>query len=333
MRFLIRCFVLLAVIFCGWWALASYGVSQAISSWVDDANAQGWQVKAQTSQAGFPFNIRTDVAAVEVLDTATQSLVKAKGARVSARTYWPGYVDIDLPDTPMVFADAAQLTSLQTTDGKATLRLRPGFTFEVRRATLTASDWVMQLNQAPLISGGAFTFAAHQDGAVRARYDIALQASGLTPGNLPRRMLSLPASWPKTFEALTVNGSVTFDAPLTPSSFEGTPPQLRGISLSEADIIWGALALRAAGDLVIDAQGVPTGRMTVQARNWRGLLDVAEGAGALPPAQRGQVELILRLVATRSGRPEDLDIELEFKNGGMSVSGIPLGPAPRIILR
>ena len=331
MRFLIRCFVLLAVLFCGWWALASYGVSQAISSWAEDANTQGWQVKAETTQSGFPFNIRTNVAAFEVLDTATQSLVKAKGAKVSARTYWPGYVDINLPETPMVFADAAQLTSLQTTDGKATLRLRPGFAFELRTATLNASDWVMLLNQSSLISGEAFTFAARQDGEVRARYDIVLQANGLTPGHLPRRLLSLPASWPNTFEAFTATGSVTFDAPLTRRALDEVPPQLRGLSITEADVVWGGLALRAIGDLSVDAQGTPTGTLNFQARNWRGLLDLAESGGVLPQGQRGQMELMLSLLATRSGRPEDMDIDLTFEGGRMALSGIPLGPAPRFL--
>jgi hypothetical protein len=333
MRFLIRLFVLLAVLFCGWWALASYGVSQAISGWVEDANASGWQVEAQTAQAGFPFNIRTDVAAVEVLDTSTQSLLKAKGVRVSARTYWPGYVDIDLPDTPMVFADAAQLTSLQTKDGKATLRLRPGFALELRTATLNASSWTMLFNQAPLISGGALTAEAHQNGDTRARYDITLQADALTPGNLPRSLLSLPATWPISFEALTANGSVTFDAPLRPDSMEGTPPQFRQIELNEAQVVWGALSLRANGLLDVDPGGVPTGVMSVQAKDWRGLLDLAEQAGALPARQRGQIELVLGLLASRSGRPEDMDIDVAFQNGRMLVSGIALGPAPRLVLR
>lgn len=333
MRFLIWCFVLLAVLFCGWWALASYGVSQAIGSWAEDAKTRGWQVEAQTAQAGFPFNIRTDVATLEVLDTATQSLVKAKGATVSARTYWPGYVDIDLPDTPMVFADAAQLTSLQTTDGKATLRLRPGFALELRTATLKASRWAMLLNQAPLISGADFALAAHQNGEVPARYDIALQANDLTPGNLPRRLLSLPASWPISFETFTAKGSVTFDAPLRPDSMEGTPPQFRQITLSEALVVWGALSLNANGLLDVDANGVPTGVVNMQAKNWRRLLDLAEQTSALPARQRGQIELVLGLLANRSGKPEDMDINIAFENGRMAVSGIPLGPAPRFVFQ
>lgn len=333
MRFLIRCFILISVLFCGWWALASYGVSQAISSWAEDADARGWQVETQTSQAGFPFNIRTNVATFEVLDTATQSLIKAKGATVSARTYWPGYVDIALPETPMVFADAAQLTSLQTTDGKATLRLRPGFALELRAATLDATRWAMLLNQAPLISGGAFAVAAHQDSEIRARYDIALEASDLTPGNLPRRLLSLPASWPISFDAFTAEGSVTFDAPLTADSMEGTLPQFRQITLTQALVAWGALSLNANGKLDVDANGVPTGVVNVQAKNWRNLLDLAQQAGALPSSQRGQIELVLGLLANRSGKPEDMDINIAFENGRMAVSGIPLGPAPRFVLQ
>ncbi len=330
MRLLIRLLIVVAVLWCGWWALASYGAAQAINAWVDDRRAAGWDITADTAQSGFPMNIQTNVTALSVRNPVAQSTLTVNGGALKARTYWPGYVDLDLPDTPMVLDLPGGRLALETRNATAALRLRPGFALELSSLRINSEGWGVVAYEQELLVSDDFTLLADQDHQDNARYAITLASTNLAPGTLPRHLLSLPETWPTTFEAFTASGSVTFDAPLTPASFEGTPPQLRGLRVQELDIIWGDLALRATGDLVIDPSGIPTGQMNLQARNWRKLLDVAEGAGALPTAQRGQVELVLGLLANRSGRPEDMDIDMTFQNGRMALSGIPLGSAPRL---
>ncbi len=329
MRFLIRLLVLAAIVFCGWWALASYGVSQAIDTWAADRRAEGWQVEAQTSQGGFPFNIATQINAVAM--TGGNSGFSTQGARVAARTWWPGHVDVDLPESPVVFTDGAARTSFQTAEGAVALRLRPGLALELGSADFGAESWVLRAEETPLMSGGSLTLTAQQDSDADARYNLVLNAEGLTPGAVPRQLLSLPDTWPQAFDSFTARGAVTFDGPLNRSHLEGPRPQFRQITLTEAVIIWGALSLNGSGALDVDAAGVPTGNVTLQAKDWRGLLDIAQQAGALPAKQRGQAELMLGLLAGRSGDADNLDMDVVFASGRMSVSGIPLGPAPRIV--
>ena len=332
-RFMIRLLVLLAVLWCGWWALASYGVSQAITSWVDARRDQGMELEAQTSQGGFPFNIATQLTAFEIKNPKTSAVISATGGSLKARTYWPGYIDINLPEDPILLEEAGARTALQATGGQVRLRLRPGFALELGNLQLDAEALALRLNDAELLSLEGLDIAADQTAADRARYDLRLSADALTPGALPRDLLALPADWPAVFDAFTASGAVTFDGPLTRRSFEDIPPQFRQITLTEMSIIWGEVSLTGTGGLDVDAQGVPEGNMTFQVKDWQGLLDLAEGASVLPPDRRGQAELMLRLVANRSGRPEDLDLDLQFSGGQMAFSGIPLGPAPRLVLR
>jgi hypothetical protein len=86
--------------------------------------------------------------------------------------------------------------------------------------------------------------------------------------------------------------------------------------------------LRVAGTLDVDSAGVPVGRITVRAENWRQMLEVARRAGLVPRALEGTVASALELVAGLSGRPETIDAPLNFRNGRVSFGPIPIGPRP-----
>jgi hypothetical protein len=63
------------------------------------------------------------------------------------------------------------------------------------------------------------------------------------------------------------------------------------------------------------------------------MLSLAEAAGALPGGIASQIERGLSALAGLSGNPNAIDVELTFKDGRMSFGILPLGPAPRLILR
>jgi hypothetical protein len=85
--------------------------------------------------------------------------------------------------------------------------------------------------------------------------------------------------------------------------------------------------------LDVDADGNPTGTLSLQARNWREMLAVAEASGSLPQQIRPQVERALGLLASASGNPDAIDVTLTLANGTVSLGFLPLAPAPQLILR
>ena len=110
-------------------------------------------------------------------------------------------------------------------------------------------------------------------------------------------------------------------------------PQPRQITLHLAEAKWGNLNLNFAADLSVSAQGIPDGTMSIQAENWRTMLDFAQVSGTLPPAFRDQAEAVLNVLAGASGNPETLDVDLTMRDGAIYLGFLPIAPAPRLILR
>ncbi|MEO1732019.1 MAG: DUF2125 domain-containing protein [Pseudomonadota bacterium] len=154
-----------------------------------------------------------------------------------------------------------------------------------------------------------------------------------TPGERMRRLLRTADTLPASFETLTLQMAVTFDRTWDRRALEANRPQPQHIDLRVAEARWGELRILAAGDLRVDAQGVPTGAITVKADNWQTMLDMAETSGALPPQLRGTVEQGLSLLSGLSGNPNALDVQFNFADGFVSLGPFPIGPAPRFILR
>ena len=93
------------------------------------------------------------------------------------------------------------------------------------------------------------------------------------------------------------------------------------------------MTFRAAGELTIDENGVAEGEIDIRAVEWRRILDMAVSSGMLSGNFRPAIESALELVAGLSGQPDTLDAPLSFQNGFVSFGPIPLGPAPRFVIR
>ena len=95
-------------------------------------------------------------------------------------------------------------------------------------------------------------------------------------------------------------------------AIEDRRPQITALDLREVNAVWGGLILRAAGELTVDAAGLPEGVLSVRAENWREMVAMAVRADLLPEQMRGTIEGLLGVVAGLSGDPEVIDAELTF---------------------
>ena len=135
------------------------------------------------------------------------------------------------------------------------------------------------------------------------------------------------------FETLDLDMSATFDGPWNIHALEGPRPQPTKIELTTLAAHWGELDLKLAGSFDIDARGYPMGTLAVKAENWREMIELAISIGAIP---ENMSKLSLRageMLAGLSGRKDTIDAELTLKDGMISLGFIPLGPAPRIVIR
>ncbi|MGC1494838.1 MAG: DUF2125 domain-containing protein [Sulfitobacter sp.] len=334
MRRLTWLFLILATLWCAWWALASTGMQSAVTHWLDGQPAKGWQVDvSEVSKHGFPLSLRTRLNDVDIVDPATNVTIKTSHLDLIAAAYWPGYVTIKAPETPIVLSSPAGQIIIQAVDGRADLKLRPSPSLELQSMGISSGFWKVVSGQTNLISADNLKAMITQDNSVAEVYDIIFEAKNLIPGNDARTLLALPISWPTAFDAFDADLSVTFDNVWDRTAEPDNWPQPRAIDLRQIEIMWGDLAVLASGQLTIDPKGIPTGSIKVDVTNWAKLVDLGTKSGALPVQQRPQVEIMLGALSNLSGSPDDLNLILAFKDGQMALGPINLGPAPRLILR
>ena len=108
---------------------------------------------------------------------------------------------------------------------------------------------------------------------------------------------------------------------------------MTAIDLDDLSARWGEITFRAAGELIVDERGVPEGKLTIKAVEWRRLLEMAVGTGMIAEVLRPTIERALELMAGLEGSPDTLDAPLTFQKGFVSLGPIPIGPAPRIVIR
>jgi hypothetical protein len=195
----------------------------------------------------------------------------------------------------------------------------------------TSGAWSIVTPEGGLVSAAGLQMRMTHTGGMT--YKIDLSADAPAPGDVLRDALRVPKDWPVEFEALAVDASVAFDRAWDMRAVNDRRPQPRRLDLRLARATWGSLHVNIAANLDIDADGLSSGDIHVQAENWRDMLQLAETAGILPTRLLPQADRALSALAGASGNPSTIDVTLTARRGLLTLGFIPLGPAPRIVLR
>lgn len=334
MRRLIWLGCVFAVLWSGWWFFAAAGLQSGLTGWFEDRRSEGWQAEVtDTTLSGFPLKLDVTLERPMLADPETGVAVEASTLMISAPTYWPGYVSLIFPQDEIQFASPEYRSTVKAQNAVANLRLHPGAALEVEELALTSGPWVLDTPDGSLMSAQGVSVGMRQHPGTATRYDLTLDAPAFQPGSIPRAALRVPAEWPIAFDSLMMDMTVTFDRPFDRATLETQRPQPRKVDLSLAQAAWGSLLLRAAADLDVTAEGVLSGEVSLQAKNWQDMLVLAETAGVLPEALVPQAENILNALARGSGNPNSIDVSLTLREGRVFLGFIPLGQAPLLTLR
>lgn len=331
---LIWLFVIPAVLWCGWWALASSGLRTGTELWLEDRRAEGWQADASAiSVKGFPTALTLTLDNPALADPDTGVAFSTDSLQLETPAWWPGHVTTTLPGGSFEVASPTLRHQIAIENGDAKLRLRPGAALELEHAGVTSGAWQVKAPAGTLWGASSLEVTAQQSSEIAEQYQFVANAPTLAPGQLIRRTLRIPADWPVAFDSLTAEGVVTFDRPIDRRAIEEKRPQPRAIDLKLAEAVWGELSLRTSANLVVSEQGLATGDISFQARNWQEILKLAEVAGVLPAALIPQFENVLGTLARGGGNPDALDLAVKVQDGAIFLGFIPLGQLPPLALR
>ncbi len=319
-----------ALVWMCWWAFGQIAYERALTAWVDDRRGEGWAADiGELETKGFPNRFDTTVTDISLADPETGIAWSAPFVQFLSLAYKPHQVIAVLPGEHR-FSTPLQTMTIGHEDARASLFLRPNTQLALDRAVLVISGAAIRSSagwQTTLAEG---RFAADSAPAAEDTYRLGIEVLGLVPTDEARELLDPGGILPREVESLRADAEIDFTAPWDRRAIEVARPQITAIDIRDLSARWGEITFRAAGEVTVDGAGMPEGRITVRAVEWRRLLDMAEAVGWLPGSLRGSLEAALSLL---SGEGDVLDAPLEFSGGRVSLGLIPLGDAPRIVLR
>lgn len=336
MRLLLIITLALGAAWSGYWVVGSTAARAGFVAWFDTRRADGWVAEyGDLALRGFPNRFDTGFSDIALADPATGLAWEAPYFQLMALSYRPNHVIAVWPGAQVV-ATPLQTFDIASGDMRASLVLTPDTGLAVERATWTAADLVVTPRDKATgaVALASATLAAERETAVaKTRYHLGLAATGVTPPGDFLARVDPAGALPRALDTLRADLRVTFDAPWDRRAIEQARPQPRQIDLTLAEARWGALSLKAAGVLEIDAAGQPSGEITVKAENWREILELARASGALPDGVAGPLRDGLSLLAGLAGNPKTLDVPLVFSGGRIWLGPVPIAATPVLRLR
>jgi hypothetical protein len=329
-----RLLILILVLSLGWsayWFLGATRAKSGFQDWFAARQAEGWL--AETSQItvnGYPNRFDATFANVALADPETGIAWEAPFFQLFALSYRPNHLIAIWPEE-QVLAFPDQRVIVRSDDMKASLVLTGAASLPLERTNFAADALAFASEAGWSLSADTLRLAMHKDPQGDAQYRLALSATGFAPpADIAARAQT---SLPRTLKTVEADLTARFDRPWDISALEDMRPQPREIALHKAQLTWGQLDLHAAGRVEISASGYPDGEITLRATNWREIITLARQSGEIPETLLDGIEQGLELLATMAGNPKALDIPLNFRGGQTRIGPVPLGPAPRIILR
>jgi len=330
---LMKLLLAVALLWSLYWMAAGWGLRNGISAWFTEQQRQGWQAEySALSSGGYPGSHITRISHPTLADPGTGAAWRADWLEVSSPAIWPGRQTLRFAPSPQRLSYFDQTAVIEAQDLQAQLHLAPGLALTLEDLALSSSAWRISDGENAVMSAGSLQLGMHQMGQPE-RYQMLVSATDFAPGIALRHLMAATETLPDSFETLELDMEVTFDTAWDRTALELRRPQPRHIEVKLVDAHWGELRLKAAGTLAVDETGLPTGEIALKVENWHQMLVMAEGAGVLPAKARDGIERVLGLFAGLGGNPRDLDTQLNFRNGHVALGPIPLGPAPKFILR
>lgn len=333
MRKILAVALLLGGIWGGYWFVGSTAMERALVAWIDDRQTDGWVAEYETlNTRGFPNRFDTTVTELELADPRTGVAWSAPWFQILSLSYRPHHVIAVWPDK-QVLATPFERIDITSADMRGSMVLEPTTALGLDRSSIVTErvelastlGWTASMEHAQL--------AVRRTPTVANSYDLSLEARGVKPASELVRMISRGVLLPEVFDGLEIRATVEFDAPWDRFTIERARPQPRRIQLDILKAQWGELDLWMAGELLVDSAGLATGEITVKAKNWRDMVKIAVGAGVMAPEFEGTITSALEFLAGLSGDPETLDTPLKFDRGRVWFGPVPLGQAPRFIIR
>lgn len=324
-RWLTIATVTLALLWAGWWFVASTIAGRAVDGIEDNLRNDGWVVNYHDrSTRGFPSRIDMTARDLVVTNPASTITWQMPWLQVFALSYRPNEVILSWPTAQTITLPDQRLT-LAADDLMASARAGIASDLPLQNATVQ-SGLITLTSDAGWRLGAAQMLAALREAPVntdqdtqQGRYDLYAQLTDLTLPITPGAAMGPDASGMFRFDA-----QVQLDQPLSSTS----AARVEAVSLRDLRFEWGTASMSLSGAVTADPLGRAEGELELELRNWPLLLETAVDLGLIRPQDAGSWQQALAFV---SNGDNVLSAPVTLGDGMLLLGGIiPLGPAPRL---
>lgn len=315
-----------AVLWTGYWLVASRGLQNASEGWFAEQVQNGTASYKAVSVGGFPGRFDLTVTEPRLVDPRSMSSWSAPEMLVTALAYnpwhligvFPNQQTIDLPDQSLTVTSAKLLGSLV---------VAPGTALTLERTRLAGDKIALSSTLGWQLAADALHFASMAENPQGTQHEIGLELLKVSPDPVFRKAVQ---ALPDQIDRIHLDANLTLSAPLDRQAGQ-TNPAITAIDIKDLSGNWGDLVLGGNGTLTADAMGRAEGRIDLRLANWRKAMPLLVAAGLVTPEVAPTWEKMLDYVARQNGDdPEVLNVPLVYSNGRGSLGPLPLGPAPRL---
>jgi hypothetical protein len=328
-------FGLLIIITIGWsayWWVGSTAQQTGLTAWLDDRRAAGWVADYDDlSVKGYPSRFDTSITNLNLADPKSGWAWNTPFLQVLMLSYQPNHVIAVLPPEHVVSTPTERI-NVKSDVIRASIKFDANTDLALNAVSGEMENVILASNAGRTSEMKAAKLATRQTTGVANSHDLFFQADGVKPARIFTKLIDPDSQLPDVFDTLRIDVTAGFDAPWDRHAVEGKKPEFTALTVKDVSATWGEMNFQAKGDLTFDADGYPTGKLSVRAKNWKDMITLGVSAGAIPQDLQSTLEGGLGLLARLSGNPDTIDAPLSFKNGFISLGPIPIGRAPQLRL-
>lgn len=329
-RILLILILILTAGYSAYWWVGSSAQQSAMTAWLEARRADGWVADYESLDVrGYPSRFDTRIEDFTLADPQSRWAWSAPVFQILALSYQPNHIIAVWPPEQTV-ASPEERIEVTAGDMRASVKFEPNTALALDALTMDMDNVALVSNAGWTSSLDTAKFATRQTEGTQDAHDVWFEAQQMKPARILRNIVDPAGRLPEVFDRVKIDATLGFDAPWDRHAIEGRKPEFTQIALNDVTAVWGELAIEAAGTVTVDSLGYPSGKISVRARNWRQMLEVAVDSGLIPADLRSTLEGGLGLLARLSGNPDTIDVPLTFTNRVMTLGPIPIGRAPQL---
>lgn len=333
MRILLALVLAFAALWTGYWYIGASAKHAVLASWFKDRRSEGWTVAYSSfSVIGFPGRFDSRFLDLEVFDPVSDLGWITPRFDIYALSYQPNHIIAGF-DRHQTLKFPLERVTVDNTSMRASVTFEPDTELAVRETLLRSEDVRIGGSSGWTASAQRFNFSSRATAGVAFAHDVVFDAASVTPTAAMRRALDPTGHMPETIDTLFLDMVLGFDRAWDRIAVETGTPEVTTITLNRMNLVWGRLGLRGSGTLAVAKSGEITGRINLEIRHWREVLDLLVTSGLFDQATAKTIAQGLALLTAGTKDPASLKVPLILRNGTMSLGPVPLGYAPYFVRR